>query len=413
MFTRVQYPITTQLTNAVLWDRESLYRGHEIDSTLRLLNQDTGKFHLVLDKVSKGPPVAQKMYWFVEDEPQGISTRVNYTSGYSATATSVVVDDAKAFGDNSLAVIPRTMELVKITDVNYTTNTLTVTRAVGQGGVGFAIVDNDAIVALPQEVAELQDPNLGTGVVPGTPDYNFVSELSTSFQVSNVQAASRMIDTGIGEIGKVPFHMANTELTVRRQVNMALIFGRRGSESTVDGYIYRSGGFLQYAGANVFNIGGNIGNLAWPNISDWLDLLCDPTASSPGKVIFAGERLFGAFNRMRRDMSTPSEQYLNPSIGVGVGEGISVTTENGHSCTIIRDKFGFPADHDLAGCGIVVDMAHCRLREFNGMPLRWRMDIQPNNARYVQHEFTGTYSLEVTHPSVHGYINGAPKDINE
>jgi len=413
MFTRFEYPLTTQMTGAVLWDRESLYRGHEIDSVLRLLNQDTGKFHLVLDKLSKGPPVSQKMYWFVEDEPQGISTRVNLAAGYSATATSIVVDDAKAFADNSLAVIPRTQELVKVTDVNYTTNTLTVTRAVGQGGVGLAILNDDAIVALPQEVAELQDPNLGTGVVPGSPDYNYVSEFSTSFQISNVQAVSRMIDTGIGAVGQVPFEMANMELTVRRQLNKALIFGRRGAESTVDGYIYRSGGFLQYAGANVFNVGEQYSNLAWANVSDWLDVLCEPTASSPSKVVFAGDWLFGAFNRMRRDMSTEPQPYLNPDIGVAVGDGITVMTETGHSATIIRDKFGFPASEDLAGNGIVVDLAHCRLREFNGMPMRWRLDIQPNNARYIQHEYTGTYSLEVTHPSVHGYIMGGPRGIND
>lgn len=98
-----------------------------------------------------GVPLAKKVatnprfdWW--EDELIGLKSAVNLAAGYSASATSIVVDDGTIFGSNDVVLNSRTGEIIEIDSV--ATNTLTVRRGVGNSGTGVAMNDNDELVVI-------------------------------------------------------------------------------------------------------------------------------------------------------------------------------------------------------------------------------------------------------------------------
>lgn len=404
---RVSLPYTTRTTGVDIFDTDNIFRQRDIDQQVDMLNKDDGTFLKALDLWSTKPPTTQALYYWVEDEILPISTLVNNSGGYVASATSIVVDDSRLFIANSEVHIPRTLENMRVTAVNYTTHTLTVVRG-WNGSPASAINDNEKLIGGIAHLPELADANDGTGRIPTTEKYNFISRFSESFKISHMQEVAAMYESGIGRVASIPWEVANKMFEIKRKVNKALIFQHRGTTATADGTIYCSQGFLHYITDNVLNLGDQNENLTWPILSDFLDQMFDPTASSAEKLCNAGPYLFGAVLRMQRDMSTPAEKYFDPSLNT---EMIRVLTEEGNSVVFARDRHGFPADEGLAGWGIVVDMAHVYKREYTGEPMSWRPGIQADVSHFRQDEYWGSFSLELRHSDCHGFIRGAAKSI--
>lgn len=399
---RVNLPYTTRTTGVDIFDTDNIYRQRDIDPGLKMLNMDDGTFLKALDLWSRKEPTIQALYWWVEDDMLDIFTQINLAAGYAATATSLVVDDARLFLDNSEVFVQRTLENMFVTDVNYSTNTITVTRGFG-GTPAAALVDNDVLIAGVTHLPELGDANEGTGRVPTDPKYNFISRFSESFKISHMQDVAAMVDVG-GRVASVEWEVVNKMFEIKRKVNKAMIFQHRGTVNTSDGTIYISQGFVHYMEDNVLNLGARRSNLTWPVLSEWLDTLFEATTSSRQKLCNAGEALFGAISRMRRDMGTEPVPYFHPELGTDM---IDVWTERGNMVSFARDRLGFPSNEGLGGWGLVVDMAHAFMREYTDEPMTWRQNIQEARAHYRQDEYWGSFSLQLEHPEVHGFIRDA------
>lgn len=405
---RVDLPYTTRTTGVDVFDTDNLFRQRDIDSQLNMLNKDTGSFLKALELWSTKPPATQAIYYWVEDEILPIHTQINYTAGYSASAASIVVDDARLFMVGSEIHVPRTLENIRVGAVDYTTNTLSSLTRGWNGTPAAALVDNDPMIGGITHLAEYADANDGTGRVPDTEKYNMVSRFSESFKISDMQSVAAMIETGQGKVATVEWEVVNKMLEIKRKVNKALIFQHRGTTTTADGTIYCSQGFLHYIQDNVLNLGERNENLSWPILSDWLDIMYEPTASSTEKLCNSGPWLFGAVLKMQRDMSTKPDMYFDNNLGT---DAVRVTTEAGNTCVFVKDRFGFPGAEGLAGWGIVVDMAHAFYREYVGEPMTWRQNVQHAKAHFRQDEYWGSFSLELHHADVHGFIRGAQKSI--
>jgi hypothetical protein len=404
---RVSLPYTTRTTGVDIFDTDNLFRQREIDQQIAMLNTDDGTFLKALDIWSTKPPVSQMLYYWVEDEMLPIHTQVNLAAGYSASATSIVVDDPRLFIVGSELTATRTLENMRVTAVDYDTSTIIVTRGFN-GTPAAALVDNDVLVSLTVGLAEMADANEGTGRIPGTEKYNFCSLLSETFKVSEVQEYAAMYESGIGKVATIEWEVANKMFEIKRKVNKALIFQHRGTTTTSDGTLYCSQGFVHYINDNVLNLGEKNDSLSWPILSQWLDTLFSPTASSNEKLCNCGNYLFGAVQRFSRDMATPPVKYYHPDLGTDM---IEVYTEEGNLVKFARDKHGFSADEGLAGWGIVVDMAHAFKREYAGWPMTWKRGIQGSRSHYREDEYYGSFSLELRHPSCHGFIRNAGRSI--
>src|SRR3989338_5375364 len=68
-----------------------------------------------------------------EDQYSGVWARINNGGGYIAGATDIVVDSpgASIFSKFDLIKNTRTGEIMRVTTINYSTNTLTVSRGAG------------------------------------------------------------------------------------------------------------------------------------------------------------------------------------------------------------------------------------------------------------------------------------------
>jgi len=404
---RVSLPYTTRTTGIDLLDTDNLFRQRDIDPQIQMLNQDDGTFLKVLDLWATEEPARNPIYFWVEDEMLPIYTKVNLTAGYAATATSIVVDDSRLFVENSEIHVPRTLENMRVTAVAYATHTLTVVRG-WNNSPAAALVDDDVLVGGVSHLPENGDANDGTGRIPGTDKFNYISRFSDSFKVSNVQQNSMMFQTNQGKVATVEWEVANKMLECKRKVNKALIFQHRGLTTTSDGTIFCSQGFVHYVEDNVLNLGDENDNISWPIVSAFLDKMFEPTASSPEKLIVAGNWLFGAFTRMAKDMGVPPARYWMPEISADM---IEITTESGNTAKVVLDRHGFPAEEGLAGWGIVIDMAHVAKKEYNNEPMTWKPNIQSNSSHMRQDEYFGSFSLKLKFPSCHGYIRGAGKSI--
>jgi len=404
---RVSLPYTTRTTGIDVFDTDNLFRQRDIDSQIEMLNRDDGTFLKVLDLWSTDAAAQNPIYYWIEDDMLPIYTQINLAAGYAATITSIIVDDARLFVVNSEVHVPRTLENMRVTGVTYSTNTIDVVRG-WNGTPAAALVDNDILVGGVAHLPENGDANDGTGRIPGTEKYNFISRFSDSFKVSDVQQNSMMFQTSEGKVGTIEYEVQNKMFECKRKVNKALIFQHRGTTTTADGTIYCSQGFVHYIEDNVLSLGDQNDNVSWPIISDFLDELFTPTASSGEKLIIAGNWLFGAFTRMGRDMGTPPIRYFMPEIQA---EMIEITTESGNTAKVILDRHGFPVEEGLASWGIVIDMAHVAKKEYNGEPMTWRQNIQTAASHVRQDEYFGSFSLKLKHPPVHGYFRGAAKSI--
>jgi hypothetical protein len=404
---RVSLPYTTVTTGIDILDTDNLFRQREIDAKIDMLNRDDGTFLKALDLWSTKPSVSQPIYFWVEDEMLPIHTNVNLAAGYAATDTSIVVDDSRLFVVNSEVHVPRTLENMLVTAVVYGTHTITVTRA-WNGTPAAALLDGDELIGGVAHLAELADANLGTGRVPGLEKYNYVSFFSESFKISDLQSVCAMYETGEGKVATIEWEVANKMFEIKRKVNKALIFQHRGTTTTVDGTIYCSQGFVHYISENVLNLGEQNETLSWPVLSAFFDTMFEPTASSGEKLCLCGLWLYGAVLRMSRDMSVQPVKYFHPDLQTDM---IEVVTESGNMVKFAKDLHGFPAAEGLAGWGIVIDMAHVFKRDHTGFPMAWKQNIQHGASHFRQDEYFGSFSLELRHPDVHGFIRGAQKSI--
>jgi hypothetical protein len=402
---RVELPYQTGTAGVLLSDTDNLYRIRDIETALDLIDDDDGLFYRYLTILPNDSPASQARYDWTESDMIDNHTQINNSGGYTASATSIVVDDSLLAVANRLFLVQRTKEILYVTAVTYATHTLTVTRGFN-GTAALALNDDDKIIALPAVLPERATANSGTGLIPTGEEYNYISTLSETFQITEIQENSEMAQG----VATVPWEVANKALSVRRQINKALMYGKRGQvASASDGPIFQSQGFEHYIKSNILDLELNQGGIAWPDMNDWLYGLSDFSISSKVKQCLCGNWLWSSFVRFKRDEELNGEKpYYDPIMNTNL---MSIVTDEGVVLEIMQDKHGFDAREGLGGDGIVLDSKYAALKEMRGMPLAWRQNVQANDAHVRKDEIWGTYSLKLRHEQLHGIIRNATRNV--
>ena len=210
----------------------------------------------------------------------------------------------------------------------------------------------------------------------------------------------------IENVGQVPRETIRKMVEMKRQINADLIFGKRGKLTSFgsDGIVYSSDGFVNVVKSNELNLEGGNGALSWPTLNHFLNQVGDATSSSPTKALFAGQALFSAVTRI--SYNRISRPFMSEeTIGAIVGQ---IMTDRGMMVDVINDRQAFPSvSATLSGMGIVVDMAHVRLKTKSGFELQWRTNIQDPDSHVIQNELFGSASLKLMLEETHGVIRGA------
>jgi len=398
----VERILNTMTSGIEVGSHDQFFRVRDIDPTIHELNTDDGIFYKVLAGMENDAPAINPRYeWAYDDIPPN-QTRVNFAAGYGAGDDSIVVDDSLGIVANSLLYNTRTRELMYVGAApTYSTHTVASLTRGFAGTAAQAILDNDELLFLGDQLPELADANLGNGSIPSS-DYNYIQRWSKTFTVSHLQEMSEMM----GNVAQVPRESVRKMLEMKRQINAALIYGKRGrvvSPVTAnDGYVYTTNGFTNYITTNELNVTDIGGHLSWPVLNHFARPLFNARASSQTKVLFCGTNLFAALTRIAWDRFN-----FRPTVENTLGTRAlnSIITDEGGSIQVVLDKYGFTGD--WSGGGIVVDMAHVKLKEMRGEPLVWRPNVQTNDSHVRKDEVWGSASLKLWHEECHGIIYGA------
>lgn len=403
---RVQLPYQTGTAGITLTDTDNIYRIRDIITAIDEIDKPDGMFYRWLDMLPQGEAAKQAIYYWTESDMIDNHTRINNSGGYTASATSLVVDDSLLAVANRIFAVERTKELIRVDSVNYSTHTLTVTRG-HMGSAPLALNDDDIIIALPATLPERADANSGTGLIPQGEEYNYIFRFSETFEITHVQEGADMAEG----VATVPWEVANKALSLRRQLNKLLMFGKKGEVTTSDGPEWMTQGFYNYIKTNKLDLEENNGILTWPVLNDWLYGLFDYSVSSQTKVCLCGNALWSTIARIQRDEQLPGERpFFDPIMRAPV---MSIVTDEGNTLEIMQDKHGFDAREGLGGDGIIVDASYVELKEYTNEPLQWRPNIQDNDSHVRKDEIWGSTSLKLRHEELHGTITGATRNVRD
>ena len=232
----------------------------------------------LLSKLPSTPAISPRIDWRGYDVPS-FYTQVNHSGGYSASDTSIVVDDASIAKVGYTIYVPAYGEMMRVTAVNTTTNTLTVTRGVA-GTTAHTLLDDDELYVIGSTEAETSSGQEHTA--SSSEAYNYAQLFEHEFIITDTVANTKFRNDIIKRDLKEVFKKHRTE------IERALLFGQRYYDTTNN--IYYVGGIRYWIPAN------NITSVAITSFDQdaWNQFLVEKAFAwgSMEKYLFAGSVLF-------------------------------------------------------------------------------------------------------------------------
>jgi hypothetical protein len=303
-------------TNNILAGRQVVDMGD-----IHQLENDKAKLFTMVAKLGKKGAHNQTIKWMT-DELNPKADAVNNGAGYADSDTSIVVDNGGFFRKRDLVKVPRTGEVLLVT--NISTNTLTVTRSVG-GTAAAALVDNDPLVILGPAYAQGSTLEAARSTVE-VEKTNYMQIFRHSFKVTGTHVS----------MGKQGGHYVESDVVTQRRkkalehardINLTAYFGEAALASG-NGYL---GGIIEQIPA------GNIdstSSLTEVELNDGLKGMFRYGSSK--KVLFCSRAVAGIIDGLLRD-----RQRITPG---DTKHGIA-TTEYTSSHGVIQ----IVPDHALEG----------------------------------------------------------------
>jgi len=239
-------------------------RKYDVSDKLWLVDPDYAIMTFFARKLSKQKTIDPEFRWFDKTQPSRYDA-VNYSTGYTAGATSIVVDDGTKFRAGDVVMDVSTGEHVRVTAVS--TNTLTVTRGYGSTSA-TTISDNEVLVILGNANAENAD--VGTArSSQATKRYNYTQIFREPFAVTGTEDATEIYAGGndLAQLRKehLQIHM--------KDIERAMFFGEAKEDTSTIGTgqpIRTTGGLKSFLSTNLKDAGGA---LTEAEFEDWIRML--------------------------------------------------------------------------------------------------------------------------------------------
>ncbi|HBD24457.1 MAG: hypothetical protein UU11_C0012G0005 [Parcubacteria group bacterium GW2011_GWF2_40_69] len=305
-----------------------------------------------------------------EDQYSGVWAQINNGAGYSSGATALVVDNPSAaiFSKFDLIKNTRTGEIMRVTAVDYSTQTLTVTRGAGATAAA-AINDNDWLLVIGpafEEGSKSGDSNT-TKLVKVT---NYTQIFKTKFGVTQTENASKLyLSANPG--GDLRYLRAKYGIEQAKKMERAYWFNEKKEVTGPDGKPLRlTGGILEaiIAAGNVQDEAASA--LTETEFRTFLQNYAFKYGSSE-KYFFCGNIVLGYLESF-----AASKLYIVPSDKT-YGVEVRKYQSSFGTLNIIRHPM---FENQYAGIGVVLDLStikHCTL---NGRDTLLETNIQDNDA---------------------------------
>jgi hypothetical protein len=350
---------------------------HRLDVSPRIakLVPENDPFMSILLEIAKRGADQAEIYWF-EDRPYDAWTTLS--AALTTAATSVGVTVASVFHVKDIVQIPTTGETMRVTAVDTTANTITVSRSWGSTDAAAAS-SGDYILNLSNAMEESSNaPAVRTG--QPSKKYNYVQEIRTPFSGSNKILKMALV-TNEKERDRLTFQaMQYHKFSMAR---MAL-FGERQYDSTNN--IWTMGGLREFLTENVYNVGAA---LTQTNFDKYV---CEPLFkydASPA-LLTSSRGIFSQINAWAGDKIETSSG--EDTYGIRLRKYRSA-----HGDLYLAPSQVF--EKGYASWGYALHMENLKWAEFTKTTLD--RNIQENDLHGWKDEVWGEYSLEVRLPETH------------
>lgn len=340
-------------------------------------------------KMKRRRVVTNPEFSWMEQDPGNRWGTINNAVGYDNDATVWAVDNAGYFRVGDIVQVPSTTEVVLVTIVDNTENTITVIRGWG-GSTTAPLVDDEPLVILGnanEEGAKLREIKT-TEPVKKT---NYTQILRTPVGVTNTLAATSTYGPKAMAYYR---HLDGINHAIDMERTMWL--GKKGKDIHNGKPRRTTGGIIEFLTENVLDASAISGGLTEQAFTEWLEDVFRHGSSE--KILFACGRLctiidLWAQNKLK---TVPGER----TYGVKIKEYVSTHG----TLFIVKHKLFEGAVY--GGMGVILDMnnvAYCPLKGRDTKLLTGRQDPDEDA---VKDEYITEFGVEVRLPKTHAIIKG-------
>lgn len=325
------------------------------------------------------------------------------TTGISASATELVVEDINITAAGHTLIVVGTQEELVVESVTVATSTITLATR-GTHGPAFAIVAGAELrpgSTVIGEDGKLKDAHTS---YPGDPSYNYITLSGLKFEMTEMQRNAAMV----GDWGTWDMASEDCKYQLEYQLQNALIFQHRGSYYDSDEQqVYRGAGLMDQLSGNMLDLGNAGTNSLWEIWNDFVNPMFASNLSSDSKDVFCGHNLWA-------DLLTTARQRvcLEGEISMHVTYGSDVFTMRTTEGKVLNIHNVQGMDGEMANLGLVLDANNISGSEYDGLGPQWFLDLQDNDE--ILKRSAGYFTSWETHifdRTTMGIVRGGTKSL--
>lgn len=366
----------------------------EMDDAVHLLEPNRAQLALLTSKISKKSVGNSKFEWSTDQHIPTLDA-VNMSGGTWSTATVITVDNGGYYGTNSLVQVQRTGEVMRVTTMSASGNTITVTRGWG-ASTEAALLDNDSLTILGGMAHEGATSENGR-TTKKVFDYNYTEIKRTPFEFTNTELATDLY----GE-ADLSYQARKKAAEHSVEIENVLLFGSRGtsntlSDDTLGAAVRSTGGINQFiadGGSNDSDFGGIFNMVTFFNF-------CEDVFRYGSE-----KKLFLAARSVVTNISLEAIKYLelvpkDDTFGIDIvrlltPHGVLMVTKHNLLEGTTHGKYGF-----------VLDMDNLGYRFLKGRDTKLKTNIQANDKDARKDEYITEFGLFRAFEETHGRITNA------
>ncbi len=363
-----------------------------VDMSKKIALLEPSKAPLVtLTKRLGAKPTVNPIFHWLEDELQPKWSKFDGAEA-DTNETALQVDDITYFREGFVIKVPRTGEVMRVTDVNTNTDTLTVVRGYGTSDAA-AIENEDPVVIIGNAEQEGGLASDAMSVVTSTV-FNYTQIFKTSVQLSKTQEASELYggsDRAYQRMKKGIEHAIDIE--------RAAWFGVKNEDTSGSSPVRATGGLLSFIDDDTVKYDAS-GSLTEDDFEkEFLEDLFRYGSSK--KTLFASSRLISIINswgRQKLEMVTGEETF-----GLKIYRYLSAHGE----LNIVKHHLFEGAIYGKMGVALDLESGDVKWRPLTGRDTKLNTNIQPNDADYYLDEYITEGGFQIKLPKVHGILEDA------
>lgn len=358
----------------------------DMSNDIALLNPSETPFTVFIKQSkSKIRTITNPKFEWLEDDLGARWDAINKGAGYLSTDTALDVDNGQYFTIGDTIKVPRTGEVMLVTDI--ATNTLTVTRGFGVTAAA-ALVDNDPIVIIGNANVEgglSRDINTTLEI----PKFNYTQIFKTTFGVTNTQDATKTYGTK-----DLAYQTKKKGIEHMIDMERAFLFGEKKNTTSNGKPLRATGGLDSFLTSNRYDAGGALTQ------AEFDQNFCEKIFAKGSK-----EKLFMASMRLMSVINGWSLGKLQTKMGEST-YGLAITeyvTPFGKLHMVMNPLLEGTI---YGGYGFALDVDNISYAPLPGRDTKLETNIQANDADERKDQYKTEAGLEVRLPDTHGVIYG-------